>query len=825
MAHTTSALRFALIAVALLVWQSDQAVGQGVTVHAGVDLAGDGLPVGAIARCGTTRFRHDGGTIRAVFSKDGKVLATVGGDSTVHLWDFPSGKLLRKLTGHKYTLHQVVLAGDGKTLYASDGGHTILAWNLDSGQVTARFDGEPFGATPFALSPDGKWLANSTGLNQCRVRIRDTETGRDIHLLGETKGSISTLAFSPNGRSLAVVNHIDGVQIWETATGTLRETYSKLQGQATTAAFTPDGKALIVGASKGVHVFDLVSGKETRQFGPDHLWPGSTAVSNDSKILAVPLTGGEIVLWDLTTGREIRRWQSEYHWGASWVTFSPDDKVLVTASGSAGTASHVGLWDAATGKALHPQLGHIARVTGLALSKDGASLASTSTDGTLRLWDPTTGKEQKRIKAETSKPFLCVALAPDGKTVATGTQSGVDPMLVQMWDAGTGKELRRFGKGIQNLNAVAISPDGKTLAACGTGDKVLLFDPDTGKDKGELEAKGAGWMSSLAFSPDGSMLVTGHAVKEAWVWDLATGGPAHILKHKGTVRAVAFSADGQMVATGAADDSARLWNAGTGAEIVRCMGHGGQAMAVAISPNGKLLASTGLRGRGIRLWDIATGQPLVEFGNEEGYHAALAFSPDSKRLISAGSNSCLVVWEVSVVLEKYKPAAVALTDKELKSLGEALASGDAAKGLKAMRALAASPEQAVTFLEQLVDLPAPSKEVSKLVADLNAKDFKTREAALAELLKLDKENAALIQRLLDEQPNEEVRKRLEKVLEKWDVQPLPPSYALRELRAVEVLEQIGNKEARELLRQWMSRFPASRLGREAKAALDRLGKA
>src|SRR5207244_966412 len=108
---------------------------------------------------------------------------------------------------------------------------------------------------------------------------------------------------------------------------------------ASSAAFTPDGKLLIVGASKAIHVFDLKTGTETRQFGPDHIWPGSLAVSSDSKTLAVPLADGFVALWDLTTGREIRRWQTEYFWGASGVAFSPDDKNLLTTAGAAGNAT------------------------------------------------------------------------------------------------------------------------------------------------------------------------------------------------------------------------------------------------------------------------------------------------------------------------------------------------------------------------------------------------------------------------------------------------------------------------------------------------------
>jgi WD40 repeat protein len=824
-----------LLIAALLCWAGANAEGQdkaaaGAAPKPGFDVVGDPLPVGAIARCGTVRFRHNGGASKAVFSRDGKMLATVGGDATIHLWEYPSGKFLRKLAGHKYTVHNVAISPDGKTLFAGDGSQSILLWDLSSGQIVGRYEGEPKGASPLALSPDGKWLASVVEPLWSRVRLRDAETGKEVHLLPAGDGPISGLVFSPDSRTLALVSHIRGVEVWEAATGQLRQTFNKLKGQATAAVFTPDGKSLVVAASKAVHVFELLSGKETRQFGPDHVWAESLAVTSDGKLLAVPLTDGAVALWDLTTGREVRRWPTDYFWGVSQVSFSPDDKVLLTTAGTAGNARHVGLWDVATGKPLHPQIGHNALITGLALSRDGKTLASTSRDGTLRLWDPATGLERMQIQAAASKPFHCVAIAPDGKTLVTGAQKGLDDILLQVWDAGTGKELRRFGKGRRLgkvpdvLYAIAFSADGKTVAACGSGDAIGLWDPDTGQSRGQLVAKGAGWMSSLAFSPDGKQLVSGHALREAWIWDLATATELHKLKHGGTVRAVAFTADGQMVATGAADDSARLWKADSGTEVVRCVGHNGQVLAVALSPDGKLLATAGLRGRGIRLWDIATGLPLVEFGGNEAFFTALAFAPDSKTLISAGSNCCLLVWDVAAVLEKYKLAPTPLSDKELDALWSDLASGDAATAFKAMRALAGVPAQTVPLLQKKIDLPSPSKEVSQLIADLDAKEFAVREKATAELLKLGTSAVPLLQRALDADPSQEVRNRLEYVLNKLGVAPLPPSYALRELRAVELLEQIGSTEARKTLELWASRFPASRLGREAKAALQRLGK-
>ncbi|HYV38793.1 MAG TPA: WD40 repeat domain-containing protein, partial [Gemmataceae bacterium] len=616
--------------------------------------------------------------------------------------------------------------------------------------------------------------------------------------------------------------------------------------------FTADGKTLIVAAEGVVHVVDAISGNEVRQMRINRLWPECLAVSNDGKILAVQLAGGELSLWDVATGRKLRGWQTD-HFGLwpdepdqvhlSGIAFAGGDKMLITTAGIFENGQHVGLWDVATGKPLHSQVGHKSAINGMALSPDGKAIASTSLDGTMRLWDPVTGLERMQVKADESKTLLCVAIAPDGKTIATGTQTSFDDRLVQLWDAANGKELRRFAKGPKSVAAVAFSHDGNALAAAGPGSTITFWDPATGQAKGQLTAKGTRWIHALSFSPDGKKLVSGHDMLgppvdksapkpavvppqgEAWVWDLTTKTPLRKLLHGNkNVRVAAFSTDGQKVLTAYAGDSARLWQVDDGKELLHYAGHNGMVMGAALSHDGRLLATAGVRGRGIRLWEVASGEALVEFGDSTASFSTLAFSADGKFLISAGSDCCLLVWDVPTLLDKLRPLffpAVAVSDKELETLWSDLASGDAATGLKAVRTLAAVPAQSVKFLHKKADLPAPSKEVAKLIADLGAKEFVVREKATADLLKFDKQVVPSLQRMLDDSSVEEILQRLIYVLEKMGEKPFSPAKRLREIRTVETLERIGNKEAKAILETWASQLVNSTIGSEAKGALAR----
>ncbi|HYV38066.1 MAG TPA: WD40 repeat domain-containing protein, partial [Gemmataceae bacterium] len=557
-----------------------------------VDALGDPLPMGAVARFGTVRFRFTHGVAKAIFSNDGKTIFGVGAsDSTsITAWEFPSGKVLRRYEVDKSHIGGVALAPDGKTLFASVNGVATL--DIASGLVMNRYGGEPKGSGNITISPDGKWLAHLIEPQASRVRVREVETGKDVHILPATKGIISCLAFSPDSRKLAVVGDGRGVETWEMATGKLRDTYKPSGFTPSQAVFTPNGKWLVSAGSKTIRVLEVSTGKEIRRFGIEQVSLSGLAVTSDSKTLAVPNGAGKVTLFDLTTGLEIRTLAIDQRGSVTRVAFSPDDKVLLTTC----TVEHVGLWDVATGKALHPQIGHTASVISMAISPDDRTVVSTDNGGALKLWDLTTGLERQQIK--TSRRAAHIALGSDGKTLAVYMPGTKDELLLHIIDADNGRELKSFAKDLRFINAIALSPDCGTLAVAGSGDNITLWDVNTGQSKGQLVAKGSGTVYAVAFSPDGKKLLTGQSNnKEAWLWDLATLTVIHKLKHGARVRSVAFTPDGRTVVTGGAGDSAIHWNVVTGKELKRFMGHGGEVMKVAISPDGKLLATTATRGR------------------------------------------------------------------------------------------------------------------------------------------------------------------------------------------------------------------------------------
>jgi hypothetical protein len=291
-----------------------------------------------------------------------------------------------------------------------------------------------------------------------------------------------------------------------------------------TLAFSPDGKSLAVGAWSSVKIVELSSGKELPAPAPFKDWVCSVAFSPDGKLLASAggsefkparngnKTSAEVKLWDTATKAE--RGPLTGHTSKVFsVAFAPDGKTLAT-----GGADHtVRLWDLATGKERRVLRGHLEAVSSVAFSPDGKTVVSASMDRTVKLWDMATNKERGHLTGHEDE-VLAVAISPDGRTLATGSAD----WTVRLWDLTTAKEPALL-KGHQGaICCLAFSPDGKTLAT-GSGDEtVKLWNVTTREEPTTLRGHRSG-ISALAFAPDGQSLASAGLDDAVRVWKLSPG--------------------------------------------------------------------------------------------------------------------------------------------------------------------------------------------------------------------------------------------------------------------------------------------------------------
>jgi WD40 repeat protein len=805
-AVTDALLVMALAGGALLAWPAPAARAEPLNLAPPRDAQGDPLPAGALARLGTVRFRSIKPIYSFSMSADGKLLVAHDGEG-VRLWDLETGKVVRRFVAREGLLGcTVALSPDGKTFAARrwlGGGvaRQLVLWDVSTDKEVRRMERPADDYPCMAFSPDGKTLAATDW--EKRVHVWDVGTGKEIKAWQAPRGCLPDLAFSADGKRIATASHGGTAYLWDAATGAKIQEFVGHTDVVRGVALSPDGKLLATASADGTaRLWDVATGKELRAMKRPGANVISVSFSPDGRRLAT--SGDGAFLWEMATGKLLKELSRSGH--VLGTLFAPDGKRVVSGVGNAICA-----WDVATGKEVHPIPGHQGHVKGVAFSPDGKLVATAGWDKTVRLWSG--AKEVRRLEA--GWQVSVVAFAPDGKTLAAGGNDGI-----ALWDAGTGRELRKTNGDEGWTFSLAFAPDGRSLASCSHDDVIHLWDLASGKEVRLIEAQGGA--TSVAFAPDGKLLASAGRLDygaRIRLWNPAGGEPLATLYESKSV-GLAFSPDGTLLAGADEDGKVRLWDVARRA-VARAWDGGGVPYAPpAFSRDGRVLVTaTRIRGEPTaRVWEVATGKERCSFRGHEGTIEGVAVSPDGAVIATASQDTTALLWDLAG-----RAKAEPLTASEAAGLWAELASEDAALAFRAMRRLTDSPGQSLPLLkEKVVPVrPADPKQVGRLIAALDSDDFEAREKASGELGKMGEKARAQMRDALKERRSAESRRRLEDLLARPEVWP-PES--LQVGRALEVLERVGTPEAREVLKALAGGVAQAPLTRQARAALERLGR-
>ncbi|MBD2496359.1 serine/threonine-protein kinase [Nostoc sp. FACHB-280] len=283
----------------------------------------------------------------------------------------------------------------------------------------------------------------------------------------------------------------------------------------------------------------------------------------------------------------------------------------------------------------------------------------------------------------TAKSVVSVAISPDGKTIAS---SGEGERIINMWNIATGKEILTLNGHSQKVNAVAISPNGKTLVS-GSDDKTIkVWNLTTGKIVYTLEGH-TDSIQALAISPNGKTLVSGSDDNTLKIWNLGTGKLIRTLKgHKFWVRSVAISPDGRNLASGSFDKTIKLWHLYQDDPARTLTGNTNTITSVAFSPDSTTLASTS-RDRTIKIWDVASGEVLRSFTGHANTVTCVAFSPDGMTLASASRDRTIKLWNLATgeVMNTLTGHADTVTSVGFTADGKTIVSGSEDNTIKIWR--------------------------------------------------------------------------------------------------------------------------------------------
>ncbi len=632
---------------------------------------------------------HEDSVLSVAFSKDGRRLLTSSFDGTARLWDVETGTELFRFQGHNWWVWSARFSSDESQVVTASQDGTAIVWtkaesssadeiNYEAGPPFTGHSGPVYTAD---FSADGVYVAsggydkrillwkpdevkpyNFENLNSGDSVVEKPE----YRLLSGHKAHVRSVRFSHDGRLLVSGSHDNTVKVWSVETGSAIKTFRGHDSWVRACAFHPNGRSILSG-SHDQHAFawSIADYEEVRVLEGRVLEGHTDAVlaasfSKDGSRVVTASRDRTTKIWDVKSGDETGVFTEGHAFLASSAAFYPDGKTLFTGA----VDNTVRKWDVSTGTELL-RFDGTGRAAALALSSSTKWIVTGSTDRAAQLWDTETGSLIRRFEGHTSE-VTAVAFSPDDAYIVTGDSAG----HCRLWETETGRTVHRMEGHSRKITSVAYLPDGSRILSSSTDNTVGQWNPDTGKELRDLILKHPDPVTSMSVSIDGKFVATiskealdranhlNERIDRIWLWNvdtaelvtsIATNGPA--------TNSVALSPDGRTIATASSlGRTVRRWDIESGAEILSRTAdgetgplidfekQGGTVWTAVFSPTGAQVVTVG--GNSARLWDVQTGLERMEF-SPHGAVASANFSPDGSRVITGSWDNSAKVWDTA----------------------------------------------------------------------------------------------------------------------------------------------------------------------------------
>lgn len=603
-------------------------------------------------------FGHAVSARDAVFSPDGKLLATCAWSKGIDFWDVTTGKKIRstiKWMKQSYRLH---FTNDGKTVISSSWDGTIRFWDVATGDELRarridkdRYDGY---ARDLAVSPNEKWIA--------------------VYWKQKRKGS------SQPGPAV--------VRVWDIASRALVAELTGVGKEDSEVHFSPDNNFLIAGSEHGELIVWKCGDWQIQRKIEAHrsritsvCWsPDSSHVATSSHRIHDRFVRGELKVWDTSNWEEPMVIQ--HHDGPiREIDFSPDGQWLLVASAD----SNVSIWSVADGNCVRSFRAHAARVSSARMSPDGSLLATSSADNTVKVWkvaDLTKRSKPNTVVRDVEHYIQSVVITPDGKSVVTANRLG----KVVIRDLANGEVQREIAVTVPTDWKIeaTVSPDSRHLAVVSgrqsidgktESGEISIYGLNDGKLKKEISTDKA-HMHGFEFSPDGNWLAFGSR-RAVHVYDWRTGKIHHTINAFDYVKRLSWSPRRDQLAVCETNGRTSIYSVPKFQLIKKFESDKGWGtIGVDYSPDGRVFA-TGGGSRVVKIWDSDTFELLQQFDECPDWIFPVEFSHDGERILTGTKDGVLRLWhrKLGVCLLKLYIDDTWIQDGRMSPDGKTIVSG------------------------------------------------------------------------------------------------------------------------------------------------------